>query len=356
MPVTDEDILRDLMRRCTDDLRAPSGVAAGIVARDRRRHRNVRVLSVAGAGVAAGAVAVAAAGIGSAGSGGARHESSQHASSRPVTSRPATALPTIKMPDIKLTAAQRVLYRLSAAAAAAPRQAGRYVELTEIQRSASVVYPKDLQKMLRDPKTPLAWKRMERALLNRYGAHPPVTSLYRTSVIDTRTGDTWTYQKGPGVPSDLPVARHGSPTAAQFARWPTAPAGLRALLVGQAKQLIADRETIAGDSMNSLVFVQATNWLWNPLLSPALRSAMYKVLADTPGVVVKTGVTDTTGRPAIEISQWDGVAKQDTATFEDPATGAVLESLFTGPQIGTSSDVYQSITSSATLPPSPYSG
>jgi hypothetical protein len=38
--------------------------------------------------------------------------------------------------------------------------------------------------------------------------------------------------------------------------------------------------------------------LWNPLLSPALRAAMYKVLAATPGVEVKTGTTDKIGRPS----------------------------------------------------------
>jgi hypothetical protein len=55
----------------------------------------------------------------------------------------------------------------------------------------------------------------------------------RTSVIDSLTRDTWTYQQGAGVPAELPVARHDSPTQAQFAAMPTDPAALRALLISQ---------------------------------------------------------------------------------------------------------------------------
>ncbi|HEX3310364.1 MAG TPA: hypothetical protein VHS32_29270 [Streptosporangiaceae bacterium] len=58
----------------------------------------------------------------------------------------------------------------------------------------------------------------------------------RTSVLDRRTGDVWTYQRGAGVPSELPVARHDSPTAAQFDAMPTGTASLRALLLEQARE------------------------------------------------------------------------------------------------------------------------
>jgi hypothetical protein len=110
MPALDEDILRDLMHRCTDDLHAPPGVAAGIVTRHRRR-RNTRALSVATVGVAAGtAVALVASGSG----GGYR-------------------APT--MPALKLTAAQHALDQLSTVAASAPQPTGRYVVLAEKQGS-----------------------------------------------------------------------------------------------------------------------------------------------------------------------------------------------------------------------------
>jgi hypothetical protein len=102
---------------------------------------------------------------------------------------------------------------------------------------------------------------------------------------------------------------------------------------------------------DDLVFQEATTWLWNPLLSPALRSAMYKVLAATPGVTVKTGTTDTDGRPAIEISRYDSFAGEES-TFESPGTGALLEQDFSdaGPA------VYAAVTGYDTLPANPYSG
>ena len=46
----------------------------------------------------------------------------------------------------------------------------------------------------------------------------------------------WTFQKGAGVPAELPVARHDSPAQAQFAAMPTDPAALRALLISQYDQ------------------------------------------------------------------------------------------------------------------------
>jgi uncharacterized lipoprotein YmbA len=154
------------------------------------------------------------------------------------------------------------------------------------------------------------------------------------------------------VPGELPVARHGSPTKAEFTAWPTSPAALRALLLVQGKQQVADQVEVAGQTSDDLVFQQASNWLWNPLISPALRSALYKVLAATPGVMVKAGTTDSTGRPAIEISRFNSVTKEDTATFENPSTGAVLESLSSDG----GSSVYQSITGYASLPGNPYGG
>jgi hypothetical protein len=80
MPETDEDILRGLMRRCTDDVHAPASIPAQVVTRQRRRARRGRVLSL-------------------------------------------TAT----------TAAQHALYRLSSLAAAAPQSRGRYVVMREIQ-------------------------------------------------------------------------------------------------------------------------------------------------------------------------------------------------------------------------------
>jgi hypothetical protein len=146
--------------------------------------------------------------------------------------------------ELKLTASQRVLYELSSAAAGTARPEGRYVVMAEKQDNYA-----------------------------------------RTSVLDSLTGDVWTYQRGAGVPSELPVARHDSPTAAQFDAMPTGTASLRALLLEQAReqqaQAIAEqqKELKAHGKKGAVihqprltdddfVFEQATTLLWNPLVGP----------------------------------------------------------------------------------------
>jgi hypothetical protein len=315
MPGIDEDILRELMHGCTADLHAPSAVGAGIVRRHRRRRVRNRALSVAATGAAAGTV-IAVVASGPSTPGGARTGAASGAAATPA---------------LRLTAAQTALYRLSSAAAAAPRPAGRYVVLTEKQDDYS-----------------------------------------RTSVLDGLTGDVWTYQHGAGVPRELPVARHDSPTEAAFDAMPTDPSALRALLLTQAKQqqaqAAAEQQRILAQkgkkpsavrqpplTDDDLVFEQATTLLWNPLVGPALRSAVYKVLADTPGVVVNTNARDMIGRPAVEISRLDTAVGVEDQTFENPATGAVLETAFV--YLGSKTegtDLYQSVTSSNALPANPY--
>jgi hypothetical protein len=307
MPITDEDVLRELLHRATDDLHAPSAVTAGIVTRHHRRLRNTRILSVTTTGVAAAAVvaAVVAARVGPSAPSQARHPAAL----------PATELLPTKLPPVELTAMQ-VLDQLSVAAARAQQPTGRYVALTEIRQGL----------------------------------------VERTTVFDGLTGDVWTYQHGGGVPGELPVATHWSPTRAEFAAWPTNPAKLRALLLSPRGQTLMEgeegSEEVNGETPDGLVFQEATNWLWNPLLSSALRSAMYKVLAATPGVTVKTGTTDATGRPAIEISRYDNNTHEQSTTFESPSTGAVLEQDFS--DAGTA--VYVAVTGYSTPPTNPYSG
>ncbi len=322
MPGTDEDILRDLMGRATGDLHASPAVTARVLARQRHHRWRNRAVATVVTGAAAGTMA----GVVVAGQGGT-----------PRTQAHGT--------PAHLTAAQHVLYQLSDAAAAAPAPSGRYVTLTETQSAG----------------------------------------VKRTSVLDSQSGDVYTYQQGPGVPAGLPVARHDSPTAAEFAGWPTDPAKLRAAAAGSVQA--GERQGREGDpgaaepaagqppaeesrrpgrvapgiTDDDLVFEQATDTLWNPLVPPALRSALYKVLADTPGVVVRTHTHDMSGRPATEISRVDNPEGETTSTFENPSTGTVLESLFVTPAdpaqhvtASTDYDLYQPITSSNTLPASPY--
>jgi hypothetical protein len=318
---------------------APAAGGRGLSSGHGRRWRAL-ALSVTVTGAAAGLVAGAVVESGIAQNGTAGHAAGQHG----------TALPALKLTD-----AQRVLYRLSADAAAGTQPTGRYVALTEIDTSPGLNQknlPKNLQRALAIMKKSPALHEHYLATLKAIKGMTAVVVIQRTSVIDSLTGNTWTYQHGSGVPGELPVAKHGSPTKAQFAAWPTSPTALRALLLTQGRQEVKDGVEVPGQTSDDLVFWQASDRLWYPLISPALRSALYKVLAATPGVVVKEGATDRIGRPAIEISRYNSVTKEDSATFEDPGTGAVLESLS---DQGDSS-VYRSITGYASLPANPYGG
>lgn len=313
MPGIDEDIMRELMHRCTDDLHASPHVAAAIVRRQRHRRLRNRALGAAVAGAAAGtafAVVASVPGAARPGQGGG-----------PATASGPTA--------IRLTAAQHALYKLSAAAAAAARPGGRYVILAEKQ-----------------------------------------DNYERTSVIDSLTGDVWTYQRGAGVPSELPVARHYSPTAAQFDAMPTDVASLRTLLIKQGKEQQAQaieqeqkemkahgkKGTVSQPHLtdDDWAFDQATTLLWNPLVGPQLRAALYKLLADTPGVRVDNHARDGLGRAAVEISRTATSTGIEDQTFENPRTGAVLETAFVYQDGNTGTDLYMPVTSSNHVPPNPY--
>ena len=324
MPATDEDIIRDLMHRYTDDVYPSASIATGVAARQRQRDRRRRAASLAVTGAALGT----AAGVIVIAPGQAAHRG--HAA----------------QPAIKLTAQERVLYRLSSAAARQPEGQGRYVVLSEKE-----------------------------------------DGNLDTSVIDSMTGDMWSYQKGSGgAPSGAaPVARHWSPTAAQFAAMPTSQAALRAMLIAQydqqwrqamkavsvlrARHMPKDMRPTG--SADDKVFEQATTMLWNPLVPPTLRSALFRVLAATPGVTVNASARDTVGRPAAEISRTDSITKIIYAAFENPATGGVLELTQTDPaNSGTGPannpaganaafvgyDLVLSVTRASTIPPDPYGG
>jgi hypothetical protein len=324
MSDTDEDVMRELMFRSTADLFAAPAAATAALRRQRQRRLRTRVLGVTGVAAAAGlAVGTLATGVGAA------------APSGPTGSTGGTKA-------VQLTAAQRTLYGLSAAAAATPRPPGRYVVLTEKSFSGGEVGPK-------------------------------------TSVIDTVTGGGVTYQditaSGANEPPAVLKSPAGSsPTSAQLDAMPENPAQLRAFLLAQAKQQLAqayaDEQAQAksagkkigsaasgtGPTDDDLVFEQAADLLWEPHLSPALRAAVYKVLADTPGVQVRTGVTDSAGRPAIEISRVSTSYREKVETFENPKTGATLESAWIEPSGELLEDLYLSISYTNHIPADPYQG
>jgi hypothetical protein len=325
MPATDEELLRDLMHRATGDMLAPPGVAAGVVTRQRRRHRRTRVLGI----TATGAAAATAFGVVTATSG------SPGGPTRPGHGQTG--------PAITLTAAQQTLNHLSAKAAAAPPPAGQLLHLDVA-----------------------------------------AGGLKKTTVVDTRNGNTWTYQPGiPGAPAHV-YSPHGLPTQAQLDGYPTVTAKLRGALLAEARkeQAQALRFLIAGakarsrgnkayvkkivnaepkETSDDLVFSQAAYLLWNPALSPALRAALFKVLAATPGVMVNSHARDSIGRAAVEISRYDAQANYTEAIYEAPDASRVLATISRQParpaqgglpaqKASQTSDIFLSITRSNTRP------
>jgi hypothetical protein len=345
MPDLDEDTIRQLMLRSTDDLFASPSAAAAAIKRQRRRHLRTRALGAVGTAAAAGlAAGVLASGSSPASSGGGPgHSGGLHLG--PGGTKGSA--------QIKLTAAQQALFSLSAAAARTPRPSGRYVVLKEI------VTTKDTG-----------------------GGQTSSEIGGKTSVIDTITGSGVTYQDitvsgvgGPPPPAVLNAAPGTSPTVAQLDALPTDPVALRAELLAQAEQQLRQAQQVLNQNLkkaggkfravpvplyrqtsDDLVFEQATNLLWEPDLSSQLRSALYQVLAATPGVVVSTGVKDSSGRPATEISRVTSAVGDKAEVFEDPATGATLESAWSSTSGEFDEDLYLKITYTNTIPADPYNG
>jgi hypothetical protein len=331
----DDDVMSQLMIQSTADLFAGPAATAEALRRQRQRRLRTRVLGVTGVAAAAG-LAVGTLAIPS-------------GAARPVVA----AGPSGTTHAAQLTAAQQTLYGLSAAAASFDRPAGRYVVMTE--KSIDVANGSG----------------------NDDEAGP------KTDVIDTLTGGGVTYQDikvtgangDPQPPAVLQAAKGTSPTTRQLDAMPTSPAALRGFLLAQAKQQLAQAYALgqraaklrsqekakikalqAQPTDDDLVFEQAADLLWEPDLSSALRAAVYKVLADTPGVTVKTGVTDSAGRPAVEISRVSTAAKDDVETFENPRTGATLESAWLEPTGEFLEDLYLSISYTNHRPANPYQG
>ena len=89
MPDIDEDIVRQLMTRATEDLFAPRAAVAQAVRRQRRHRARVRVTAIAGTAAAAGL----AAGVLLPGAGGGPRPSAPGAGSGPAAS--GTVLPVL---------------------------------------------------------------------------------------------------------------------------------------------------------------------------------------------------------------------------------------------------------------------
>ena len=334
MPDVEEDVLREVMVRSTADLFASPAATVHALRRQRQQRMRTRMVGVTGIAAAAGIAIGTFVTVSGSGSGG--HPGTGPGGPGPVQSA-------------QLTAAQKTLYGLSAAAAAAHRTAGKYVILRE------------------------------KATDSEPGGQGSET-VPRTSVITTVTGESISYEKGTspgptGVVGDpqAPGVLYAPPgnllTLAQLNALPTGPAALRTSLLAQARQLLAQAREVAQQLTKSagkkiqipqltdddLVFDQAANALWDPRLSPALRAAVYKVLAETPGVRVKSGVSDSAGRPAVEISRVS-TQGENVQTFVMPKTGATLESAWAARGGEFIEDLYLSITYTNDVPANVYQG
>ncbi|HEX3796768.1 MAG TPA: hypothetical protein VHV57_19905 [Acidimicrobiales bacterium] len=248
----------------------------------------------------------------------------------------------------QLNTGQSLLYKLASASAAAPVLQGRYAILSETDTDTN----------------------------------DPGESL-RTSVIDTQTGASTTYQQAravggqaPGTdylnePATLTEGPDATSTEAWYLALSTDPAALRSQLLAIAKQQAAQSakefqeqaakvgKSLAGVntqpvlSDDDYVYQEADELLWSPLVQPSLRSALYKVLAGTNGFTMNGDATDPSGRSAIAmIRHYNGVPEIDT-TYEDPTTGAVLAQEWSE-NGDTTTAIYQPATGSDSVPADPY--
>jgi hypothetical protein len=225
------------------------------------------------------------------------------------------------------THAQLTLYRLASASTTASAPQGRYVVLAETDTESD----------------------------------EPGQSQ-RTTVVDTETGASTTYQQpyqGTNAPSTLTEGPDPTSTEAWYTALPTNPAALRSQLLTMAKQQAAKVGRVIPPepalSDDDYVYEEADDLLWSPLVQPPLRSALYKVLAGTSGVTVNPNVTDPAGRPAIAMTRRDNGVPSSATTYEDPTSGAVLAQVWsTDSGAETITAVYQPVTSTDTIPVNPY--
>jgi hypothetical protein len=224
-----------------------------------------------------------------------------------------------------------------------------------------------------------------------------------TSVADTQSGATQIYSSDLDLRGGTPSLRRARRKElgvvgvdalidpipflypeAWYSSLPTDPAALRAKLLSlgvfvvstqlgtrisnQAAEAALDHgsasaatEPTSGVVREDDVYEAASDLLRSPLVQPALRSALYKVLATTSGVSVDAHATDPAGRPAIAMSRsysQNGEQLQ-SITYENPTTGAVLAQTSSqhgenAPLTGTSTAIYEPATSTNSMPANPY--
>lgn len=117
--------------------------------------------------------------------------------------------------------------------------------------------------------------------------------------------------------------------AAQFARMPTRPKAVAAMLRHYAKQTPCGKHTSSGcSSVNQIVWLEALYLLEDPV-SAQVRSATFKVMASLPGVRLLGPMTDPLGRSgyglaAGPLNPGSPYYKAVSAVLIDPVSGSLL--------------------------------
>jgi hypothetical protein len=144
---------------------------------------------------------------------------------------------------------------------------------------------------------------------------------------------TGTFDARPGQPVSAPVDRQSSVfdlgrpgiSLSDLAQLPADPAALRARLA----ELHRRGDPAATDAPKDLDpwLFQAASSLLNAPVSPEVRSAALRVLADLPGVTNAGGATDPLGRTGVAIAETSSSPLSGTVQRQlviDPATGRLL--------------------------------
>ncbi|TRV73981.1 hypothetical protein FKN01_25830 [Streptomyces sp. 130] len=211
-----------------------------------------------------------------------------------------------------------------AAAVAAVAVGGAVLPVTDFgsdgpaaSASASEVFTSMADRVAGEPASSAPyWRTTVRSWAEGKRAHTDDIYLGRDRVvIKSEDGRTITKKS-----SSLAVWRVG----ARQVRWdgldtlPTRPDALRSALSAGAKGSAAEQTVL-----------QAGDLLTDAPISPKLRAALYRVLADTPGAVVTEGVKDATGRTGTRISwKWKekpGYRIYNPGWIVQPSTGRLLE-------------------------------
>ncbi len=174
------------------------------------------------------------------------------------------------------------------------------------------------------------------------GETPSPVSDYRYSIFARQTADvcfTYTAATSRNVGGYIQDLGARPATARDAAAWrspaalPADPAKLRQVLLTGVIPLAGPRARpgqrqpgVPRAQLADTVFTQARTLLLDGL-SPAVRAADYQVLASVPGVHMKPGVTDPSGRPGTAL--WLGPATDPSeVSIVDPRTGLLLADEF----------------------------